>query len=122
MNIKKTENDYLIFYKQDDGFFRIYNCYDKTFKTGPFPYSSRAFMKFKDPQFPKSDEGLKDYAKMFKVWCKELKDATKLERSDRSIIDYSDTMSDFFAIKRLFNWFCKKNYDNNHKIEKITYQ
>ena len=72
-------SDYVIIYKIEEGEYRIYNNKDKSFSTGKFPKDTKVFNKLKHDKYPKSDEGLEAYAKDFKKWCTELKEATKIE-------------------------------------------
>ena len=65
----------------------MYDYYDKTLKIGPYPNNRYHYFKFKDDRFSSTDEGLKDFVKMFKIWCKELKVATKIEGKNKSVID-----------------------------------
>ena len=59
---------------------------------------------------------------MFKIWCKELKETTKIEGKNKSVIDFADLLSEFYNVTRLFNYFCKKNYKKHEQITPIEYK
>ena len=100
----------------------MYDCYDKTLKTGPFPNDRYHYFKFKNDKFSCTDEGLKDYVKLFKVWCEKLKEAIKIVGKNKSVIAYAESLSDFYNVIRLFNYFCKKNYKKHQQITPIEYK
>jgi hypothetical protein len=62
-----------------------------------------------------TDDDLLKYAKLFKLWNKELMNNEIVK------INYAECYSDYTAVSRTFNRFCKKYYENHDPISPTEY-
>ncbi len=108
---------YTIDYKLSGGGFRIYDSVTEKIETvDKLPMNDRKFkmLSYKDNE--STDEDLLEYAKHFKQWCIELKNNNIVS------IDYADCYSDYTAVTRTFNRFCKAKYNQHDAISVVEYE
>ena len=127
MNTKPiNENDFRIIYKMSNGFFRIYDNYNDTFKTAKYPTDNYKFYIIKSLDennnniYPTTDEGLKKYSHDFKIMSQEISEITKKKsKKGTTIFNYCESYCDFTSVIRFFNSKAKNQYMNHQKIEPI---
>ena len=70
-----------------------------------------AYQLFKG--YEASDEGIKQYGKDFRAWCREMRFTKNLS------IDYKKFHSHLGAVKCVFMQYCRGKYEHHEKIKKV---
>ncbi len=120
---KEEPQNYLLYFKQSEGTYRVLNPTTKEIKTMTFKElnveqtikSKFQMIKYKDIEA--TDEGLLEYAKLFKQWNKEL----SIDENGIMNIQFTKSYNDFGAVVRYFNYFCKRNYENHEAPDTMEY-
>jgi len=116
---KPKVNDYTISYMHQ-GYFHVY--FNATKKVEVLEYQPIDVNNFSvlshETEDGKvgTDEDLLDYAKMFEIWCDELKNNEIVK------IDYAQCFNDALAVTRTFNMYCKNKYKDHEVISPDEYK
>lgn len=104
-------SDYFVYFKTAEGDFRVYSTETEELSTVQnLPRDCRKFEMLKHEDLKANDEDLLRYVKLFKKWCKQLKE-------DRYCnIDYADKYCNFAAVSTNYNRRSFKHYKHHEKI------
>jgi len=118
--INRSENDFVTLYKTKDLGFRVYDKFtDEYYSTYDYPKDRRKYHLFK--KYTLTDKSLKEFANDMIIWTTELQFAS-LNKSLKSIIDYSKNFSLQGGVTSTFNYFCAKKYKCHEPITYTEYK
>jgi len=108
---------FLIRIKMKDGKHKVIDSKTKEIKiVDKLPPDISKFIVMQQNDSDVTDEFLTEYLDRFNNWCDEIQGHIIPD------FDYRDSISDYGAVARVFNYFCKKHYGNHEPISPIEYQ
>ena len=109
--------EFLISYQLKNGKHRVINSNSKTITTmDVLPMDIHKFIVLQQSDSEATDEFLLEYLDRFDTWCDQIKDKVFPE------FDYRECFSDYGAVVRVFNYYCKKNYKYHEPINPTEYK
>jgi hypothetical protein len=112
--------EFIIRYQLKNGKHKVINSETKLIATeDTVPMGINRFIMLQQSDSEANDTFLVEYLDRFNGWCDEIQD--KVFRYEAKF-DYRECFSDYGAVVRVFNYYCKKNYKKHQPITPVEYK